>query len=75
MGWATEHKVSLKNPCPDMILNEPEKMWIVTCFMAMSNASFVEVVDNYNEAARRLEAAVREQRRRRREKPSSPEAL
>jgi len=54
VGWETEHKVSLKCPCPDMILNEPEKLWIIICFMAMSHALFDEVVVNYNEAARRL---------------------
>lgn len=54
VGWKTEHKISLKCPCPDMILNEPEKLWITTCFMAMSHASFDEVAANYNKAAGRL---------------------
>jgi len=58
-GWEREYKVSLKNPCPDTILNEPEKMWIVTCFMGMCYKPFEEVVANYNKAATRLAAAAR----------------
>lgn len=43
VGWETEHKLSVESPCPDMILNEPEKLWIITCFMAMCHASFDEI--------------------------------
>lgn len=57
VGWEAEHKVSLTNPCPDMILNEPEKLWIIACFMGMFHASFDEVLANYNRAAERLVAA------------------
>jgi hypothetical protein len=58
-GWEREYKVSLKSPCPNTILNEPEKMWIITCFMAMSHTSFDEVVANYNKGAKRLDATAR----------------
>jgi hypothetical protein len=58
VGWETEHKITLKNPCPNMILNEPEKLWLITCFMGMSHTSFDEVVTNYNKAAKRLIAAA-----------------
>jgi hypothetical protein len=58
-GWEREYKLSLKSPCPDTILNEPEKMWIITCFMAMTHTSFHEVVANYNKAARRPVDAAR----------------
>ena len=41
VDWATEYKVSLKKPCPaGLVLNEPEKHWIITCFMAMSDAPY-----------------------------------
>jgi hypothetical protein len=61
IGWAAEHKVSLKDPCPKIILNDAERMWIITCFMGMSHKSFDEVVTNYNRAAmRRVEALRRE---------------
>lgn len=59
VGWQTEHDISLKNPCPDMILNEPEKLWIITCVMAMSNSTFDEVVGNYNRTAQRIIAAAK----------------
>ena len=39
VGWGTEKSVSLESPCPDIILAEPEKMWIVSCFVAMTNVS------------------------------------
>jgi hypothetical protein len=58
VGWENEHKLSLKSPCPNMILNEPEKMWIITCFMGMCHASFEEVAGNYNKVAKRLVAAA-----------------
>jgi len=57
--WATEHEVSLESPCPDMILNEPEKLWIITCFMAMSNTPFDKIVASYNKAAERVVAAAK----------------
>jgi hypothetical protein len=59
VGWESEHRVSRKNPCPNLILNEPEKMWIITCFMGMSHSSFEEVVANFNKAAARRVAALR----------------
>jgi hypothetical protein len=59
VGWVAEHNISLKNPCPNMILNEPEKLWLVTCLMAMSQLSFEEVVAKYNKAAKRLMDAAR----------------
>jgi hypothetical protein len=59
VGWTTEHEISLQDPCPDLILNEPEKLWIITCFMGMSHKSFDEVVGNYNKAVERLLAAAR----------------
>ncbi len=38
-NWA-KHEVSRENPFPaGLILNEPEKQWIVACFMAMPNVS------------------------------------
>jgi hypothetical protein len=58
-GWDTEHKISLESPCPNTILNEPEKLWIITCFTAMSHTSFDEIVRNYNLAAERRSAAAR----------------
>ena len=58
-GWATEYKISLKNPCPNVILKEEEKLWIINCFTAMSSTSFDEVLANYNKAAKRLVAAFR----------------
>ncbi len=61
VGWETEHAVSLKEPCPNLILNPAEQMWIITCFMAMSGTSFDEVVKNYNQTARRLIAATRKE--------------
>jgi len=60
VGWETKYELSLKSPCPNTILNEPEKMWIITCFMAMSHTSFDEVVTNYNKAAKLLVAAARQ---------------
>jgi hypothetical protein len=59
VGWATEHEICLKTPCPELILNEPEKLWIITCFMAMSHASFAEVAANYNKTAEGLLAAAK----------------
>jgi len=59
VGWETGHDVSLNSPCPDMILNEPEKLWIITCFMAMSHTTLGEVVGNYNRAAQRNFAGVK----------------
>jgi len=53
-GWETGYEVSLKSPCPHAILNDPEKMWIISCFMAMTHTLFDEVVANYDEAAKRL---------------------
>jgi hypothetical protein len=53
-GWEKEYKISLQSSCPDTMLNEPEKMWIITCFMAMSYKPFDEIVTNYNKAAKRL---------------------
>jgi hypothetical protein len=58
-GWETGYDVSLKSPCPNAILNDPEKMWIITCFMAMTHTPFDEVVANYNQAAKRLVQAAR----------------
>jgi hypothetical protein len=47
-GWAKEYKVSLKKPCPaDLVLNESEKHWIITCFMAMCNARYEDVAYHF----------------------------
>src|SRR5262245_39122847 len=35
VGWETQYNVSLTDPCPNTILNDPEKVWIITCFMAI----------------------------------------
>jgi hypothetical protein len=68
-GWEREYKLSLKRPCPDTILNEPEKMWIITCFMAMSDKSFDEVATNYNKTGKQIfDAAwkqIKDERQRR----------
>jgi hypothetical protein len=58
VGWETEHKISVTNPCPAMILNEPERLWIITCVMAMSDTPFDKVLASYNKAAKRLVAAA-----------------
>src|SRR4051794_3924828 len=60
-GWEKEFKVSLRSPSPDTVLNEPEKMWVISCFMAMSRKPFDEIVINFNKAAERLVAAARKQ--------------
>jgi hypothetical protein len=47
-GWATEFNLSLKNPCPPtLVLNDAEKHWIITCFMAMSNAPYGAVAADF----------------------------
>ncbi len=47
-GWATEYRVSLKRPCPaDLVLEDAEKQWIITCFMAMSNATHEAVASAF----------------------------
>ena len=56
VGWESEHEISVDSPCPDMILNEPEKHWIVACFMAMSGLSLTEIVAKYNKAAEEIAA-------------------
>ncbi len=56
VGWEREINISLESPCPDIVLGEPEKMWIVTCFVAMANASFDDVVGNYNRTAENVTA-------------------
>ncbi|MDZ7615438.1 MAG: hypothetical protein U1E05_00450 [Patescibacteria group bacterium] len=61
VGWETAHDVSLTRPCPDLILNEPERLWLLTCFMAMSDTSLSEIVATYNEAARRMGAEFERQ--------------
>ena len=59
-GWENEYKISLKSPCPNLaFLNEPVKLWIITCFMGMCYKPFDEVVANYNRTAKRLVAAVK----------------
>ena len=48
VDWATEYKVSVKKPCPaGLVLNEPEKHWIITCFMAMSDAHYDAVASDF----------------------------
>ena len=39
-GWPTEYKVSVRKPCPGLVLGPEERQWIIACFMAMSNASY-----------------------------------
>jgi hypothetical protein len=56
-GWATEYQVSLENPFPSLILNESEKLWIITCFMGMAHVPFEVIVANYNKAAKRWATA------------------
>jgi hypothetical protein len=34
VGWKKEYQLSLTHPCPDAILNQPEQVWLITCFMA-----------------------------------------
>ena len=51
IGWEDGKSVSLECPCPDIILAEPEKTWVVSCFVAMTNAPFEDVIGNYNKAA------------------------
>ena len=47
-GWATEYKVSCDKPCPvNLVLSDEEKHWIITCFMAMSNAPYGAVAGNF----------------------------
>lgn len=58
VGWDTAHAVSLNSPCPDLILNEPEKLWIITCFMAMSDEPFDDIVRRYNKASQQICADV-----------------
>lgn len=49
-GWPTKHRISLQRPCPvDLVLNDAEKHWIMTCFMAMSDAPFELVASNFAE--------------------------
>ena len=43
-GWPNEHKVSIRRPCPGLVLGEEEKQWVIACFMAMSNGSYDVVV-------------------------------
>jgi hypothetical protein len=51
-GWATEHQVSRQNPCPNLFLGDSEKLWIITCFMAMANVPFEVMLADYNKAAK-----------------------
>jgi hypothetical protein len=47
-GWQTEFKVALKRPYPaDLVLNEPEKRWIITCFAAMCDAAYDAVASDF----------------------------
>jgi hypothetical protein len=47
-GWETEFMVSRNRPCPaGLVLNDPEKHWIITCFMAMSGASYDVVASDF----------------------------
>ena len=61
VGWETARDVSLERPCPDLILNEPERLWLLTCFMAMSDTSLKEIVAAYNETARQVGAEFERQ--------------
>ncbi len=58
VGWERETEISFDRPCPDMVLDEAEKLWVITCFMAMSSASFDYVAGNYNKAAVEMAAAT-----------------
>ena len=60
LGWEEEVQVSVESPCPNMILNDAEKFWIITCFMAMANKPFNEVLECYNKEAERIVAGVKE---------------
>jgi hypothetical protein len=48
VDWPTGHKVSRERPCPaGLVLGEDEKHWIITCFMAMSNAPYDAVASDF----------------------------
>src|SRR5262245_59359190 len=57
-SWEREFEVSEETPAPAAILNDAEKLWIVTRFMAMSDKPFDEVVARYNEEAKRRSDAI-----------------
>lgn len=68
VGWEAEYDICLESPCPkNLVLNEEEILWIVTCFMAMSCTAFDAVLGNYNKAAQRDAADIEKKLDRRRE--------
>ena len=60
LGWEHVLEVSAEKPCPDVILNASERMWVITCFMALTGLSFDEVTKRYNATARQIVAAARQ---------------
>ena len=56
--WEKRYDVSLKSPCPPLVLTESERLWIITCFMAMSETPLDEMVRTYNQAAQQRHADV-----------------
>ncbi len=48
-GWSEEYSVSIERPCPrDLVLDEAEKLWIITCFTSMCDRPLVEIQAAYN---------------------------
>jgi hypothetical protein len=48
--WKVAHPVSKENPFPGIALQEAEKLWLITCLMALSNSSLDDIVTRYNTA-------------------------
>src|SRR5437870_3381872 len=64
IGWDNPQHLSADEPCPDVILNEPERLWIIVCFTALTGDRFSEIASRYNAHAERIARRIQEDLRR-----------
>jgi len=51
--WPAAHPVSKEDPFPGFALQDAERLWLITCLMALTDSSLDEIVTNYNTAVQK----------------------
>jgi hypothetical protein len=54
IGWDNAIAVSVDEPCPDVILNDQERAWLLGCLAVLADCSFEEMARRHSKAANEL---------------------
>jgi hypothetical protein len=65
IGWDNPQHLTADEPCPDVVLSESERLWIVLCFAALTGERVSEVARRYDAHTERIARRVQEELRRR----------